>query len=97
MDLALNTRAKAININSRSGWWLEVSLSLTDSCFEFWRVRVIGDRDHDLHVVGCGPPLELALGLDHDLDTGVGVPLYHRLDPDQGLDVGVEPGKYKQD
>ena len=67
MDHALNTRSvyvlQALNINSRSGSWLEVLLSLTNSCFEFWRVRIIGDRDHDLHVVGCGPSLELALGL----------------------------------
>ena len=52
-------------------------VSLTDGCFEFWRVGVIGDWDHNLHVVGCGPPLELALGLDHDLHPGVGVSLYH--------------------
>lgn len=67
-------------------------MSLTNCCFEFGGVGVIWHRDHDLHVVGCGPPLELALGLDHDLHPGVGMPLNHGLDPDQRLDVSVEPG-----
>ena len=33
----------------------------------------------------------MGLRLDHDLNPAVGVPLNHRLDPDQRLDVSVEP------
>ena len=42
-------------------------LVYTQSGFEFGRVRITGDRDVDLDIVGGGPPLELRLGLDHDL------------------------------
>ena len=40
---------------------------LTYCCLEFRGIRIIGNRNHDLDIVGGGPPLELGLGLDHDL------------------------------
>ena len=40
---------------------------LTYCCLEFRGVRIIGNRNHDLDIVGGGPPLELGLGLHHDL------------------------------
>eukprot|EP00053_Salpingoeca_punica_P017751 m.171606 g.171606 ORF g.171606 m.171606 type:complete len:404 (-) comp17279_c0_seq1:208-1419(-) len=61
-----------------------------DGCLELWRVGVAGHGDDNLHVVGGGPPLELALGLDEVLDAAVRVPLNDRLDPDQRLDLGAE-------
>ena len=39
----------------------------TYGCLEFRRVRIIGNRNHDLDIVGGGSPLELGLGLHHDL------------------------------
>ena len=63
---------------------------LTYCCLEFRRICIIGNRNHDLDIVGGGPPLELGLGLHHDLHPGVGVSLYHGLDPDQRLHVSVQ-------
>uniref|UniRef100_A0A0E9XMI6 Uncharacterized protein n=1 Tax=Anguilla anguilla TaxID=7936 RepID=A0A0E9XMI6_ANGAN len=57
---------------------------------ELGRVGVGGDRNVDLHVVGRRPPFELALGLDHILDSAMRVLLDHRLDPDQWLHMCVE-------
>ena len=42
-------------------------MSITESGFKFGRVCVAGDGDVDLDIVGGGPPLELGLGLHHDL------------------------------
>ncbi len=61
---------------------------MSDGGLELWRAGVVGDGDDDLHVVGGGPPLELGLCLDHVLHAGVRVTLDHRLDPDQGLNLG---------
>ena len=40
---------------------------LTYCCLEFRGICIIGNRNHDLDIVGGGPPLELGLGLHHDL------------------------------
>lgn len=53
-------------------------------------VGIVGDGDDDLDVVGGGAALELGLGLEKVLDTGARVGLDGALDPDEGLDLGVE-------
>ena len=66
-------------------------LAVANSSLELGRVGIARHRDDHLDVVCRGPALELGLGLDHDLDPAMAVLLNHRLDPDEGLDVGVEP------
>ena len=56
---------------------------MTNGGLELGGVRVVGDGDDDLDVVGRRPPLELGLGLDHELDAGVGVAFYHTFDPNE--------------
>lgn len=53
-------------------------------------VGVVGDGDDNLDIVGGAAALELGAGLEHVLDAGARVGLDDALDPDEGLDVGVE-------
>lgn len=59
------------------------------------RVGVVGDGDDDLDVVGGAAALELGLGLEHVLDARARVRLDQALDPDQGLDLGVEAVRHE--
>ena len=52
---------------------------------EAWGVSISRHGNDDLHVVGSGALLELALGFDEELHPAVGVALDARLDPDQRL------------
>ena len=58
-------------------------------------VGVVGDGDDDLDVVGRASSLELGLGLEHVLDAGARVGLDEALDPDEGLDLGVEAVRHE--
>ena len=69
--------------NHCTGFWKV--LGIADGRLEFGGVGVVGHRDDDVHVVGRGSTLELALGFDHVLDSRVGMPLDHRLYPNQRL------------
>ena len=42
--------------------------AVTDGGLELGRVSIVGHGDHDLNIVGGGPPLELGLRLHHDLN-----------------------------
>ena len=70
-------------------------LAVADGRLELGRAGVVGHGDDDLHVVGGRAALELRLGLDHVLDAGVSVPLDHRFDPNQRLNVGVEAVRHE--
>jgi hypothetical protein len=50
----------------------------------------VRDGNDDLDVVGDGPVLELRLGLDGELHSGLAVVLDGGLDPDERLDLCVE-------
>ena len=63
---------------------------VTYRSFELGGIRIVRNGNQDLHVVRRGPSFELRLCLHHDLHPGVGVSLYHGLDPDQWLHVSVE-------
>ena len=56
-----------------------------DSHPEARGVRISRYGHDDLHVVGSGALLELALGFDEELHPAVGVALDARLDPNQWL------------
>lgn len=77
------------------GTLLRGVLDVTDGRLELRRVGVSRHWDYDLNVVGRGPTLELGFGLHHVLDPGVGMALDDRFDPDQGLDMGVEPVRHQ--
>ena len=58
--------------------------------FELGRVRIVGNRNQNFHIVCCGSSLELRLGLHHDLHPGVGVLLYYGLDPNERLHMSIQ-------
>lgn len=62
----------------------------TDVGAEAGAVGVVGDGHDDLDVVGGAAALELGAGFEHVLNAGARVGLDDGLDPDKGLDLGVE-------
>ena len=61
--------------------------AVPDRRLELWRVGVVGDGNENFHVVGRRPALELRLGLDHKLHSGVSVSLNDGLDPNERLNL----------
>ena len=62
---------------------------ISDVCFEFRRVRILGYRDYNFYVVGGRSFLELTFRFDHVLDSRVGVFLDNRFDPYERFHVRV--------
>ena len=58
-------------------------------------IGVVGDGDDDLDIVGRAAAFELRFGLEEILDARAAVILDHALNPDQWLDLGVEPVRHE--
>ena len=69
----------------------------TEACgrLELGSVSVRRNRNYDLHVVGCAPLLELALGFDHVFHARVTELLNERFDPEERFHLGVESVRHE--